>query len=514
MPNSPTFLLLSLLLTTFPYISYADLPIHCLKHQVVGDWKLQISTPAFTTNPSQLSCGHEIPDNPANSYLSLKDSFTPANEFNVNLNTEFQVIADGSGLGSWTMIYDEGLDILLNDHRFTAFFEYTPDENGKVMSYCGRTVVGWYQNLISGEKACFKAEKQLQPQENPEDLYGEPLVQMKVVQPTAPIVFLQINQAIRENKMNRDLGQAVFGNSPGDQEYLVNTINQVPNKLWHASVHSKFQDKTLEQLNQFAGRKKLGLGQRPSLRSSFIETSDVTDLPKEFSWKDYLSPMREQGSCGSCYVFATLEMLEARMRIKYQKDVTLSPQHILDCSYYNQGCDGGYPFLVGKFANEFELVPEDCSPYLAKKGSCQTCDASKLSEVYKVENYRFIGGAYGKSNEREMMLEVRQNGPIVASFEPPLDFMYYQGGIYHGVEPDWVKNGQNKPEWERVDHSVLLYGWGENEVGEKYWLLRNSWGEEWGENGSFRIRRGVDECSIESLAEASDPIIIQRSIVV
>lgn len=110
-----------------------------------------------------------------------------------------------------------------------------------------------------------------------------------------------------------------------------------------------------------------------------------------------------------------------------------------------------------------------------------------------------------------MMLELKQNGPLVAGFEPPLDFLYYKGGIYHGIEPNWFKNGQEKPEWERVDHSVLLYGWGETENGEKYWMLMNSWGEDWGENGSFRIVRGADECSIESLAEAADPIIIKKN---
>lgn len=100
------------------------------------------------------------------------------------------------------------------------------------------------------------------------------------------------------------------------------------------------------------------------------------------------------------------------------------------------------------------------------------------------------------------------NGPIIASFEPPYDFMFYQGGIYHGVEPQWVKNGENQPDWERVDHAVLLYGWGETDDGEKYWSLMNSWGEDWGEKGAFRMRRGIDECAIESMGEAADPIIV------
>jgi len=107
------------------------------------------------------------------------------------------------------------------------------------------------------------------------------------------------------------------------------------------------------------------------------------------------------------------------------------------------------------------------------------------------------------------MVELMNNGPIVASFEPAYDFMYYTSGIYHSVDAaDWILEDEKKPEWEKVDHSVLLVGWGE-EDGEKYWLLQNTWGTEWGENGMFKMRRGTDESSIESLGEAADPYVIK-----
>jgi hypothetical protein len=70
------------------------------------------------------------------------------------------------------------------------------------------------------------------------------------------------------------------------------------------------------------------------------------------------------------------------------------------------------------------------------------------------------------------MTEIKENGPVVVSFEPGMDFMYYNSGIYNSVPAEsWVKNHEENPEWEKVDHSVLAYGWGETDNGDKYWLI-------------------------------------------
>lgn len=70
-------------------------------------------------------------------------------------------------------------------------------------------------------------------------------------------------------------------------------------------------------------------------------------------------------------------MISARLKIKYNENVMISAQHLLDCNYYNQGCDGGYPYLVNKFASEIEMVPESCKPYRATDGMCSDmCDKS------------------------------------------------------------------------------------------------------------------------------------------
>ncbi len=88
----------------------------------------------------------------------------------------------------------------------------------------------------------------------------------------------------------------------------------------------------------------------------------MSDLPRELSFKDLLKEAIYQGDCGSCYALTTIEMLEARLKKNYAKDIRLSIQYVLDCDYYNQGCDGGYPFLVSKFASEFEVKRLDSCP--------------------------------------------------------------------------------------------------------------------------------------------------------
>ena len=111
------------------------------------------------------------------------------------------------------------------------------------------------------------------------------------------------------------------------------------------------------------------------------------------------------------------------------------------------------------------------------------------------------------------MQELKEKGPIVVSFEPDYNFMMYKSGIYHSIdEKTWISKGLPKPEWEKVDHSVLLVGWGEDEkTGEKFWIVQNTWGPQWGEDGFFRMRRGVDDFGIESICEAADPIIIEQA---
>jgi cathepsin C len=193
-------------------------------------------------------------------------------------------------------------------------------------------------------------------------------------------------------------------------------------------------------------------------------------------------------------------MIEARFRIASNNTMqpSFSPQDVVDCSEYSQGCDGGFPYLIaGKYTEDFGLVEESCKPYKGQTGKCTTPTTCKR---YYATHYQYIGGFYGACNEEAMKIALVKYGPLAVSFEVYDDFMTYTHGIY-----DHTGLTNRFSPFELTNHAVLLVGYGvENNV--PYWSIKNSWGTDWGEGGYFRIRRGKDACAIESIAVQAFPI--------
>ena len=123
-------------------------------------------------------------------------------------------------------------------------------------------------------------------------------------------------------------------------------------------------------------------------------------LPDSFDWRNingvnYVSPVRDQGNCGSCYAFGSMGMDEARIRIASNNTIqtVFSTQDIVVCSNYSQGCEGGFPYLVsGKYGEDYGLVEESCNPYTGQDGVCNTKSTCKRQYLTK---YRYLGGFYG-----------------------------------------------------------------------------------------------------------------------
>ncbi|KAL4493462.1 hypothetical protein ABPG72_007470 [Tetrahymena utriculariae] len=554
-----------LLLAVQSLLVQADLPVHCVRSQITGKWLLREGKILASNNNKPVSCGHEIPDKAESSNSAMGGVLTEVErEHEVFLDEDFTVRGK-EGNGRWTLVYDEGWEIEYNGVKYTHFFKYAKDSSGEYKSVCSQTLVGWFNHIQKKSRGCSQAIKADAVQE-----FSDNVQQAHVVQPKEnQYIFSEISSTM--NKLNSQQQQqksqkinasnslkrlklsskskfhqsiylkphenvfAQMKQTPGtllNHQEIVKRLNSIKGSSWSAKVPSFLSTMSLEQMNTRAGlrmnkpkysydNKQGSFIQKRSSSSSLrgnkattdyahYSMESLSDLPKSFDWAEYIHAPRSQEDCGSCYAIATTSMLSSRLWIKYGDNTKLSPQHSLACNYYNQGCDGGYGFLVSKFYSEFEAVPESCHPYEARDGQCNHCNVESLNAVFTVTDYEYIGGSYGKSTERLMMEEIHKNGPIVVSFEPKMDFMYYNKGIYHSVDANqWIQNNEENPVWQKVDHSVLCYGWGEDENG-KYWLLQNSWGEEWGESGNFRMRRGTDESNIESMGERANIVKTAR----
>ena len=206
-------------------------------------------------------------------------------------------------------------------------------------------------------------------------------------------------------------------------------------------------------------------------------------------------------------------MIESRLKIasNNKNNITLSTQDIVSCPKYSQRCEGGFPYLIaGKYGQDYGFVAEQCNPYQGVDGQCKT---KKDCQRWYTAKYEYLGGFYGGCNEDLMKIALVKNGPMSVSFEVYDDFMSYSGGIYHHTEQILRESGamngtltaQKFNPFAITNHAVLLVGYG-TENGQKFWIVKNSWGTQWGEKGYFRIRRGVNECNIETIAVEAFPI--------
>ncbi|KAL0226993.1 hypothetical protein P9112_014317 [Eukaryota sp. TZLM1-RC] len=270
--------------------------------------------------------------------------------------------------------------------------------------------------------------------------------------------------------------------------HVINTVNSNPRALWVAGVNPRFAG-----MNDDERRALLGT------RLDFInlpkKTEVSNDLPENFDvrskWPGCPSyAIRDQGRCGSCWAFGAAEALSDRFCAAKGQQVILSPQYLVSCDKSNMACNGGWLDKVWNFMASTGVVEDSCMPYVSgQSGQVPACptackDGSEL-KMYKAANAYDVS-----SNEQAIMTEIEKYGSVEVGFSVYSDFMSYRSGIYHHVS-GYLQGG----------HAVKLIGWGV-ENGEKYWLCANSWGASWGEKGHFRIRRGVNECNIESMVTA------------
>jgi len=227
----------------------------------------------------------------------------------------------------------------------------------------------------------------------------------------------------------------------------------------------------------------------PEVHWTAAEIPDV-DLPKEHDWRSLnaVTPVKNQGACGSCWAFSVTGNVEGQQAIKNGELLSLSEQELVDCDKRDNGCNGGLPENAYKTLMELGgLELESEYGYDGKDEACQY-NRSKVAA-------RVTGGVEISQNETQMA----QNGPISVGLNANA-MQFYKGGVSHPWKFLCSSDG--------IDHGVLIVGFGEHEYPlfhkkMPYWIIKNSWGTGWGEQGYYRLFRGDGTCGINLMTSSS-----------
>jgi len=253
----------------------------------------------------------------------------------------------------------------------------------------------------------------------------------------------------------------------------------------HQKTINKFADMTQKEFSETMN----GYINAPKPGTVFKSVRDVKveDLPASVDWRDKgaISDVKDQGYCGSCWAFATVESIESYMQINSGNDVEeLSAQHITSCTPNelqcggSGGCKGSIPQLGFVYTQLFGLTADSDYPYtsgnLGITGSCDY-DANSMDTKATLRGYETLP----RNNYEAVMDHIANVGPLSVAVDAS-SWSFYGGGVFEGC--DYDKNIE-------INHAVQMVGYGTDDKDGDYWIVRNSWGPGWGENGYIRLRR-------------------------
>ena len=208
-------------------------------------------------------------------------------------------------------------------------------------------------------------------------------------------------------------------------------------------------------------------------------------LPEAFDWRDQCSlpPVRNQGGCGSCWAFATVGPLECNIKIKDGIVVDLSEQFLVSCNNDDWDCAGGwwahnYHQYKKDPCYETGAVMESDFPYAASNLPCNC----PYPHPYRIHNWAYIGNQSSIPSIDAMKQAILDHGPISVAVVSNSAMQAYHGGVFNASA-----SGD-------VNHGVVLIGWDDNQGTSGVWIMRNSWGTWWGEDGGYmRIEYGCSK---------------------
>ncbi|CAD6204103.1 unnamed protein product [Miscanthus lutarioriparius] len=257
----------------------------------------------------------------------------------------------------------------------------------------------------------------------------------------------------------------------------IEATNQAGN-LTYTLGENQFADLTEEEFLDLYTMKGMPPVRRDAgkKQANFSSPAAAVDAPTSVDWrsKGAVTPIKNQGpSCSSCWAFVTAATIEGITQIKTGKLLSLSEQELIDCDPYDGGCNLGY------FVNGYKwviqnggLTSEANYPYQARRYQCNRSKAA--NHAARISNYVQV-----PQGESQLQQAVAQQ-PVAAAIEMGGSLQFYSGGVWSG------QCGT------RMNHAITVVGYGaDSSSGLKYWLVKNSWGQSWGERGYLRMRRDV-----------------------
>ena len=251
----------------------------------------------------------------------------------------------------------------------------------------------------------------------------------------------------------------------------INTLNEKHNDLnFSVNVYGDFN------VEEFNTKIKGYIWPKPvqMSRTKSCEPYEYQEswLPSSWDWREQgsVTSVKNQGQCGSCWSFSAVGSMEGAWSISTGKLVNISEQQLMDCStkYMNFGCNGGVMDHAFEYAIDNGMCLDDEVPYTAQTSSCETCS-----------NSIHFSSCFDVPSQNQLALEEAVHFvPVSVAIEADTSvFQFYKEGILTSS-----KCGNN------LDHGVLVVGYG-IEDDQAYWIVKNSWGESWGENGYIRIAK-------------------------
>jgi len=236
------------------------------------------------------------------------------------------------------------------------------------------------------------------------------------------------------------------------------------------------------------------LGVRVSPRNSNkVHKADKlpNDLTVDWRTKGVVTGIKDQGQCGSCWAFSVTGTIEGFHALQTKSLVSLSEQQFLDCSwtYGNLGCDGGDPRMSLQYAVDSKVDTEKSYPY--RTSASKKCRFSPTSVGANITGYINVT----EYSESDLAEAVQNKGPISVAIDAGHDsFQFYKQGIY--VEAACGAREQD------LDHAVLVVGYNlaDHHKGMGYWIVKNSWSDQWGSSGYMNMLFGKNMCGIATYA--------------